>query len=163
MDTVKIEPYKISIKISSSVKQSIVLAKVAMKNKLYIDDWKFIEWLDMIIDEELLADIGILFYDEIPIALSILLNQNDDIWTKGHIGFFVKEEYRRQGIATLLSKEMLKNRNPDENIHASNSELSGSFFDEVGISTDWDSDWFEIWFRRIRKFIKKFIIKTNIL
>lgn len=110
--------------------QKIKFAMDCMDNSLYVNGWGFIDWLSEIIEFDNRYEIGICFCDNLPIGCSII---NPD----GHIGFFVKESYRRMGIATKLCECMRSEFSENKYLYvALGIDGSDKFFEWVGLNVE---------------------------
>lgn len=110
--------------------ERIEFSVLAAENNLYVEGWCFEDWLKEIDEDG--YEIGICFYDNIPVAVSIINPYN-------HIGFFVNHEFRRMGIGKELHKLMIENspKNKEEIFCAKGIDGSGEFFNSLGMIPKW--------------------------
>ena len=133
MDKINLD--EIDVVISDNDESIARYSAIALYYNLFIPGWKFEDWLTLAVENKLKCVIGLAYYQDDPIAISICLKENEDnFFIYGHIGFFTEEKYRRMGVGSLLSKKMLENNLKDRIlIHAATTELAGNFFETVGI------------------------------
>lgn len=111
---------------ANSMQDKESMAGIAIDTHLWVDDWSLVECLnEMSREPEQDQDIILVYHGKNPIAVSVYIDRQ--------VQFFVKEEYRRKGIASKLAKTWLDR--PDSSMLYAGKGIKESldFFREVGI------------------------------
>jgi ribosomal protein S18 acetylase RimI-like enzyme len=106
----KIDKYLLSYKIAIDSNEKILFAQLAIKNRLFVPGWYLRKSLIdlMTSDNNTYYDIELCFYGNQPVGICII----DYELFKDLTMFYVKPNYRRNGIGTKLL-QIAKNLNND--------------------------------------------------